>query len=657
MDLKNINKINETYDKLKNYCGSNSYMIELKNKVFAYGQTLSSLQMEYIEMNIDFEPKYIGKIVHISRWWGEKKQLDWNTPFVPEKLFITWYLGETINAYVFYAQYRKSQPQAQLIFAPKQAIWENFFIEDFNSIDINFSKYVGSDGRTLRPHQEDAVKFLVSRQRAILADSMGLGKTVSAIVSSIESQYKRILIICPASVKTTWNYELSLFVPQENIEVVNGSKWKDAKYTILNFDILDNFYNVPTETYQTYINDIDNNGKIVKVKDKVKEKVSKKNDVIFDALKDSQLYQSHFDLIIIDEAHKLSNNTSGRYKICDDLIKRSNPRGLYIMTGTPITNNTKNLYNILKLLRDPITSDYAWYMQEFCGGKQIYCNKGQRDKFTNIFLSKKKKTSWYDLDSNEKEELTQFLDRYCKKIWLANGNTNLEELSLRIKHLYLRRIKEDLDSIVKKYTYTNKYALTTQERAEYDDIWNNYLKSQNGKKDLELLMKNRNMTEGIFLRQWLSKRMIPHTIDLVKEIIDRGEKAIVFCAFDEEINALKEIFGDIAVMHNGKMNIKKKKESVDQFQQNPNIKIFLGNIISAGVGLTLTAANNVVFNNFDWVPGNGKQAEDRAHRLNQTKDVNIYYQVFENTFYEEMLDKVNEKQEVIDKVIITENNK
>lgn len=657
MDLKNINKINETYDKLKNYCGPNSYMIELKNKVFAYGQTLSSLQMEYIEMNIDFEPKYIGKIVHISRWWGEKKQLDWNTPFVPEKLFITWYLGETTNAYVFYAQYRQSQPQAQLIFAPKQAIWENFFIEDFNSIDINFSKYVGSDGRTLRPHQEDAVKFLVSRQRAILADSMGLGKTVSAIVSSIESQYKRILIICPASVKTTWNYELSLFVPQENIEVVNGSKWKDAKYTILNFDILDNFYNVPTETYQTYINDIDNNGKIVKVKDKVKEKVSKKNDVIFDALKDSQLYQSHFDLIIIDEAHKLSNNTSGRYKICDDLIKRSNPRGLYIMTGTPITNNTKNLYNILKLLRDPITSDYAWYMQEFCGGKQIYCNKGQRDKFTNIFLSKKKKTSWYDLDSNEKEELTQFLDRYCKKIWLANGNTNLEELSLRIKHLYLRRIKEDLDSIVKKYTYTNKYALTTQERAEYDDIWNNYLKSQNGKKDLELLMKNRNMTEGIFLRQWLSKRMIPHTIDLVKEIIDRGEKAIVFCAFDEEINTLKEIFGDIAVMHNGKMNIKKKKESVDQFQQNPNIKIFLGNIISAGVGLTLTAANNVVFNNFDWVPGNGKQAEDRAHRLNQTKDVNIYYQVFENTFYEEMLDKVNEKQEVIDKVIITENNK
>lgn len=655
--LDKINATQDIYERLRNYNGINSYMVYLRNLVFAYKQSLTKLQFEYVSKNIDFEPRFINKVVHIDEWFGKLKQKEWQTEFIPKVLKITWYLGETSSHYVFYALYRKSVEQATLIYAPKKAIWENVFVDDYNNLDIDFTKYVGTDGRTLRSHQEDAVKFLVSRKKAILADSMGLGKSLSAVVSSIESQYKHILVICPASVKTTWQYELSLFVPQEDIEIVNGSKWRDAKYTILNFDILDNFYEVPTETYQTYINDVDEKGKIVRKKDKVKEKVSKNSAVITKAMEDSQLYQSKFDLIIIDEAHKLSNNTSGRYKICNDLIKRSYPEGLYIMTGTPITNNPKNLYNILKLLDDPITDDYPWFIQQFCGGKQIYCNKEQRNKFTGIFLGKKNKHSWYDLTSNEKEELTQFLDKYCKKIWLTNGNTNLDELRLRIKHLYLRRVKEDLEHIVEKHITTKRYALTSEEKREYDNIWNNYLKSQNGKKDLDELMKNRNMTEGIFLRQWLSTRMIPHTINLVNEILARGEKVVVFCAFDEEINTLKEAFGDIAVMHNGKMNIKKKKESVDRFQQDDNIRIFLGNIISAGVGLTLVSGNNVVFNNFDWIPGSNQQAQDRCHRLNQTKDVNVYYQVFENTFYEEMLEKVNAKQEVIDQVIVTEKNK
>jgi SNF2 family DNA or RNA helicase len=64
-----------------------------------------------------------------------------------------------------------------------------------------------------------------------------------------------------------------------------------------------------------------------------------------------------------------------------------------------------------------------------------------------------------------------------------------------------------------------------------------------------------------------------------------------------------------------------------------------------------------VFNSFSWVSGENLQAEDRIHRLNQKNDVTIYYQVFENTFYEEMFDKVNNKQGIIDKIIVTENEK
>jgi SNF2 family DNA or RNA helicase len=65
------------------------------------------------------------------------------------------------------------------------------------------------------------------------------------------------------------------------------------------------------------------------------------------------------------------------------------------------------------------------------------------------------------------------------------------------------------------------------------------------------------------------------------------------------------------------MTTKMKQKSVDAFQENPKIKVFVGNILSAGVGITLTEGTVVIFNSFDWVPGNNEQAEDRAFVLDK----------------------------------------
>ena len=139
--------------------------------------------------------------------------------------------------------------------------------------------------------------------------------------------------------------------------------------------------------------------------------------------------------------------------------------------------------------------------------------------------------------------------------------------------------------------------------------------------------------------------------------MDKGHKVVVFCSFDDEVNTLKEEVGDIAVQHNGKMLTKKKDLSVERFQNDPNIKVFIGNINSAGVGLTLVASNIAVFNSFSWVSGDNLQAEDRIHRLNQKKNCTVYYQVFKDTFYEKMFDKVRGKQDIIDNIIVSENEK
>jgi hypothetical protein len=129
----------------------------------------------------------------------------------------------------------------------------------------------------------------------------------------------------------------------------------------------------------------------------------------------------------VDEAHRLSNSTSGRFKIVSDLFKRSKPSGVYMLTGTPITNRPINFFNILKLIDAPVANDWAQYVNSYCDGKQII-RKAERDKYTRIFLKNVGKQSWYGLTSSEKLELSKYLDEHCKKRWVTNGNSNLDEL-------------------------------------------------------------------------------------------------------------------------------------------------------------------------------------------------------------------------------------
>ena len=110
-------------------------------------------------------------------------------------------------------------------------------------------------------------------------------------------------------------------------------------------------------------------------------------------MNNSQLFQSKFDLVIIDEAHRLSNTKSGIFKIVSDLVKRSNPRGIYAITGTPITNRPINFFNMLKIINSPIAKDWEYYVRRYCDGKQIF-NAEEQKAYTAIFLRSIGKYSW-----------------------------------------------------------------------------------------------------------------------------------------------------------------------------------------------------------------------------------------------------------------------
>ena len=99
------------------------------------------------------------------------------------------------------------------------------------------------------------------------------------------------MVISPASVKSVWYDEIKRFVSEDEITVVEGSKWKEARFTIINYDILDNFYEIPMETVKRKVRNVDDNGKIT-YKTVEKEVVSKKDVVIIEAMANSQLFQS-----------------------------------------------------------------------------------------------------------------------------------------------------------------------------------------------------------------------------------------------------------------------------------------------------------------------------------------------------------------------------
>lgn len=650
-----LKKISEAYDLLREYKGDNPYLINLKNNVFAYKvKQMNDFEAEYVLYNHDKPTVAVNKTVKVAEWWGVKKQMDWGLEFTPQKLYITYLLGETSTTYHFLCYYRRSQESAIDVFAPKRAILTDFKLEPYENIDVDFASYEARSNRKLYPYQEEAVKFLIARKRAILASDMGSGKSTAAIVAALADKYEKVLIIAPSSVKSTWKRELMMYVHHDEISIVDGREWNDSKFTIINYDILRNFYTVPTTTYKEKRLVLKDDGK-VGMEEKEKTVVSSSKEKVAKTLETSDMFNANFDLIIIDEAHRLSNTTSGIYKIVSDFVKRLKPRGIYALTGTPITNRPINFFNILKIIGARIADDWQYYVEQYCDGTFFY-NRKERDAQTAIYLKSVGKKEWTELTWDEKNELNELIEQTCKKIWKTDGASHLDELQEAVKGYYLRRMKDEFGTLPNKSVKFLTYTLSSSERKEYEEVWEEYLSTKDDTEATKL-EKYKRITEAIKSRQWLASAMTVRTAKLARECVKRGRKVVIFCSFDDEVERLKEEFGDEAVIHNGKMNTKKKDESVRRFQEDDSVKVFIGNIKSASVGLTLIAGTVAIFNSFSWVSGDNLQAEDRIHRLNQTRDVTIYYQVFKDTFYEEMLDKVRGKEDVISKIIVDENTK
>jgi SWI/SNF-related matrix-associated actin-dependent regulator 1 of chromatin subfamily A len=304
--------------------------------------------------------------------------------------------------------------------------------------------------------------------------------------------------------------------------------------------------------------------------------------------------------LVFDEAHYLKNHTSARSKLAREMTARasanpSQPLAVQLLTGTPLTSRPRDLFVLLQLVGHPLGRSFLAFARRYCAAE-----KGDFG-------------------------------------WKTGGASNIDELTVQLHGVMLRRSKDDVLALPPKLrtwlpvavpagtgsqAIRKVLALLTGKREGQTETQSRTLDPRKRGKLLAFI------TEA---RQALAFAKTSATLDLVRGACEQGEKVIVFSCFDDPIQRLARELGPGAVVLTGKTPGGTRQELVDRFQQDDGVGVFLANIIAGGTGLNLTAATQVVFNDLDWVPTNHWQAEDRAYRIGQTRTVNVTYVVAQNT--------------------------
>ena len=545
---------------MENYSGANNYILGLKVKLDKNSKFYPTRsQSEYIINNHSKTPLVAKKWVVLDSYFANKIADERLMMTIPEKIWIEKLLAEKDKAYHIWGKFSEEDPLTEM-WVPKVAI-----IKD-NKVEIAEVDYTKYSHRPPLEHQKVAIEELLKNKKYILADDMGLGKTTSTIIASLEMGAKKILIICPASLKINWQREYQLYSEKTSYVCEGKNYSEESDIVIMNYDIIKNFH----------------------------DSKDRKNSIIM---------KSNFDLVIIDEAHYIQNVQAQRTKLINDLVRDIDR--LWLLTGTPMTSRPINYFNLLSLVDSPVAKNWMAYVVRYCSGYQFRVGP--------------------------------------RKVWNVMGASNLEELRDRTGASVLRRLKEDVLDLPEKIITPVYLRLRSKLYEEVmGDYYNWYEKNPEESKNLSI-----QFTKLTQVRQVIAEEKTQHTIELAENIVEQGKKVIIFCNFTKSLETIVNHFGKSAVRLDGSMNKTQRQDSVDRFQEDDNVKVFVGNIKAAGVGITLTAAEAVIMNDLSFLPSDHSQSEDRAYRYGQKNNVLVYYPIFENTIEGIIYDILNNKKRII----------
>jgi SWI/SNF-related matrix-associated actin-dependent regulator 1 of chromatin subfamily A len=547
---------------LDTYSGSNNYILYLKNKKESSSKFYPTrTQADYIINYFDSVPKVARKWVELDTYFAKKFSEEKCLLKTPDQIYIEKLLVEKEKSYHVWAKFFENDKLSEF-WIPKSSLIKTHNVQ---SVTIDYSKY---SHRPPLEHQKIAIEKLTGSKRFILADDMGLGKTTSTIIAALETGSKKILIICPASLKINWQREIENY-SNRSIFIAEGKKFStESDFVIVNYDILKNFH----------------------------DSDPKKKE-------ESLLIQSNFDLVILDEAHMISNAQAQRTKIINSFVK--NIDKVWLLTGTPMTSRPMNYYNLLNIIESPVAQNWKAYAIRYCQGFQFTAGK--------------------------------------RKVWNVSGASNLEELRDRTSKQILRRLKEDVLDLPDKIITPVYLRLKSK---EYEELMGDYYDwyDKNPDESSSLTVQ---FSKLMKVRKVIANEKTRQTIEFAENIIDQGKKVIIFTNFTDTLQTIYHHFGKHAVYLDGSCSNSVRQQAVDSFQNDEKIKVFVGNLKAAGVGLTLTSAEAVIMNDLSFVPAEHAQAEDRAYRYGQKSNVLVYYPLFENSIEGAIYDILNKKKQII----------
>lgn len=429
---------------------------------------------------------------------------------------------------------------------------------------------------TLRPYQLAGFQWLKFLNEAgwggILADDMGLGKTVQTL--TFFQHYKntneqpRFLVVCPTTLMYNWESEIKKFTPGLTHIIHHGPKRNIDPGSYTNFDII-------ITTYGTMRGDI------------------------------KQFKEIPFDYVVLDESQSIKNPQSQVAKA--SLLLNSKNR--LALSGTPVQNNTFDLYAQMNFLNPGMLGSREFFMSEFATPIDKFREdevKQQLRKLTYPFLLRRTKEQ-VAKDLPEKTETILYCEMgpEQRKIYESYRNIYRSQILGMIEEKGMERSQMHiLQGLTKLRQICDSPAIMNEE-----ERYHNY--------SVKLDELSREITENVGDHKVLVFSQFLGMLALIRQKLEQEDISHVY--FD------------------GSSTTSERETAIQEFQNNHECRVFLISLKAGGIGLNLTAADYVYIVDPWWNPAVEQQAIDRTHRIGQTKNIFAYRLICKDTLEEKML--------------------
>lgn len=444
---------------------------------------------------------------------------------------------------------------------------------------------------TLRPYQHKGFEWMVllaeAGAGACLADDMGLGKTLQTICFLAHQLKKnplqKHLIICPSSLLYNWEQELHKFAPHISATVYHGPQ--------RNFEQMqEGDDHIVITTYGTMRSDI--------------EKIAGIN----------------FGVAVIDESHNIKNPSA----LITRAVNQLNAKTRIALSGTPVMNNTFDLYAQLSFLLPGMFGSRDFFKRE-------YADAIDRDQDVEKIKALQKITAPFILRRTKEQVAADLPEKIETILWCQMGND---------QQMAYDSIKENVRSSI--FLDIKEKGLNSGKLS----VINGLLKLRQACNSTELVKG-----EALFSHDSIKTDIL---VEELKNIIP-NHKALVFSQFTGMLDLLEISFKKHGLAYcrlDGSTPIPQRQELVNNFQRDDSTeKIFLISLKAGNAGLNLTAADYVFLFDPWWNTAVQQQAIDRTHRIGQTKNVFAYKMICRDTIEEKIMQLQQRKKKLAEELI------